>query len=464
MCDVTHGVTQMAILISEYGAFRLESKYLTTRNGIYQLRIRIPEDVRHHYPKKKTGQIRESLKTSDLVEATRACHRRVQALKAYWRKLRTGKVAAEEVDDAAIEFLKRFREAPGSAKDWEKTDAQPDRLIEEFQYASGGSEHGRVIVEDLPPVERRAHDLFTGAKVVERRFRDAIDLYDYYKGAPTAHEKRNRENILETLFEIAGDLPLSGYSRDDINRLIKHLSDQGNKSATIRRKVNRLKSVYSLALKEYEINQSDIFSRLQIPNDGEDQHERQPLTRSELETVTADCLAMDDQMRWAVSIAADTGMRLAEVIGLKKEDLHTDASVPHVDVKPNAVRSLKTKASERQIPLVGVALWAARRAKAETRGEFAFPRYTDDQECKSTYASNAISKWMKPRAAGKTAHCLRHTFRDRLRNVGCPSDVIDQLGGWRKQSVGQSYGRGYSLEYLMPWMEKIVIQDAQVRP
>ena len=35
-------------------------------------------------------------------------------------------------------------------------------------------------------------------------------------------------------------------------------------------------------------------------------------------------------------------------------------------------------------------------------------------------------------------HSLRHTFRDRLRAVGCPIDMIDQIGGWR--SVGGGGG------------------------
>ena len=28
-------------------------------------------------------------------------------------------------------------------------------------------------------------------------------------------------------------------------------------------------------------------------------------------------------------------------------------------------------------------------------------------------------------------------FRDRLRAVECPSEIIDQLGGWSLKSVGQ---------------------------
>ena len=45
-------------------------------------------------------------------------------------------------------------------------------------------------------------------------------------------------------------------------------------------------------------------------------------------------------------------------------------------------------------------------------------------------------------------HSLRHSMRDRLRAVNCPSDMIDQIGGWRKTSIGQNYGDGYDIERL----------------
>ena len=54
-------------------------------------------------------------------------------------------------------------------------------------------------------------------------------------------------------------------------------------------------------------------------------------------------------------------------------------------------------------------------------------------------------------------HGLRHSFRDRLRAVEAPSEVIDQLGGWSLKSVGQGYGNGYQLNILSKWLNKIVI-------
>jgi hypothetical protein len=60
---------------------------------------------------------------------------------------------------------------------------------------------------------------------------------------------------------------------------------------------------------------------------------------------------------------------------------------------------------------------------------------------------------------GNSKELLRLTFgffRDRLRAVQCPSDMIDQMGGWSTAGVGQSYGEGYSLNVSSEWLKSIV--------
>ena len=52
-------------------------------------------------------------------------------------------------------------------------------------------------------------------------------------------------------------------------------------------------------------------------------------------------------------------------------------------------------------------------------------------------------------------HGLRHSLRDRLRAVECPSDIIDQIGGWTTTGIGHAYGKGYSFKILAKWMERI---------
>ena len=50
---------------------------------------------------------------------------------------------------------------------------------------------------------------------------------------------------------------------------------------------------------------------------------------------------------------------------------------------------------------------------------------------------------------------IRHSLRDRLRAVECPSDIVDAIGGWKTSGVVQGNGNGYPLEVLERWMMKI---------
>ena len=52
-------------------------------------------------------------------------------------------------------------------------------------------------------------------------------------------------------------------------------------------------------------------------------------------------------------------------------------------------------------------------------------------------------------------HSFRHSLRDRLRAVECPSDIVDAIGGWKTSGVGHGYGNGYPLDVLNRWMNKI---------
>ena len=180
---------------------------------------------------------------------------------------------------------------------------------------------------------------------------------------------------------------------------------------------------------------------------------RMPIPIEDIRKIQSLCFEMDDDIRWLIALLSDTGMRLAEACGLVKQDIHLDGEVPFIRLCGHQWRRLKTSGSQRDIPLVGASLWAAQRAFDESTNQFLFPRYCNEEGCKADHASNALNKWLKQHVpTGCVAHSFRHSMRDRLRAVECPSDVIDQVGGWQSSSVGQSYGNGYALAILEKWL------------
>ena len=59
------------------------------------------------------------------------------------------------------------------------------------------------------------------------------------------------------------------------------------------------------------------------------------------------CLELDDDIRWIIAAISDSGMRLAEVIGLNASDVHLDENIPFVRLSEHQWRRLKTAESER---------------------------------------------------------------------------------------------------------------------
>jgi len=151
-------------------------------------------------------------------------------------------------------------------------------------------------------------------------------------------------------------------------------------------------------------------------------------------------------------------MRLAEAAGLTREDiLQDDDGSIFARVRPHPWRRLKTKGSERDVPLEGESLWAAQRILAQPAvSKFAFPRYNRRDTTNANAASAALNKWIKEYApSGCTMHSFRHAMRDRLRAVECPADIVDQIGGWQTDGVGHGYGNGYPLKVLRKWMKAV---------
>ena len=90
--------------------------------------------------------------------------------------------------------------------------------------------------------------------------------------------------------------------------------------------------------------------------------------------------------------------------------------------------------------------------------QFAFPTFNDGRRINANSASAALNKWLKSKIGqGYKIHSFRHSMRDRLRAVECPSDVTDQIGGWATVEVGQSCGKGYPEEIMIKWMRQLVI-------
>lgn len=283
---------------------------------------------------------------------------------------------------------------------------------------------------------------------------EALSLYIRLKGIGRDRLfRRTAERNIGYLIECLGDARISNIKPNDGGKFRDELVERGLSSSSVKRVLSSVKAIYNLAAKESGITNPNPFAGIFIPDSGS-VAERLPVPSQIITSIQEECLHIDDQNRWLIALISDTGMRLSEAAGLLTENIVLDQDIPHIRLRKHPWRSLKTASSERDIPLAGASLWAAQRIK-DAGSIFAFPKYCSEAKCNANSASAALNKWLKPRLPeGCVIHSFRHSLRDRLRAVECPSDIIDAIGGWTTAGVGHKYGKGHDLPELR-WMKML---------
>uniref|UniRef100_A0A9E8CP68 Tyrosine-type recombinase/integrase n=1 Tax=Bosea sp. NBC_00436 TaxID=2969620 RepID=A0A9E8CP68_9HYPH len=295
------------------------------------------------------------------------------------------------------------------------------------------------------------------------RLSEAGDLYRRLKGGGKGKGfKAYTDRHLGYVVECLGDAVIGDLKRTDAGRFRDFLIRRKLTTTSIKRVFSTVRAAVNLAISEHGLDCTNPFAGIFIPEVGA-KVVRPPIPTSVIRAVQTTCLDMNDDKRLLIALISDTGLRLAEALGLTKTDLKLHATVPHVDLKPHPWRSLKTASSTRTVPLVGASLSAAQRLAEITGGKRLFPRYATPTDVNANSASATLNKWIKSRLPkGCVIHSFRHSLRDRLRAVECPADIIDAIGGWTTQGIGHRYGSGHSLEVKQRWLKLIELQPTSM--
>ena len=374
----------------------LNVSYLYKKRGVFYFTKRVPCDVKSYY---KSDRIVICLRTKSNVSAVRVSKSLYQRLDDYWTSIRLTKLQVP-------------------------------------------AQHMLV---SKPPVNSNSN-----APLLS----EALSTYLKLKGV--GKDKifiRGANRNINYVIELLGDLPIDNYSSKDAASFRDWLLEKGLIVSSVKRVFSSVRAIINLIIQEHGLGINNPFSKTYMPENNEEQ-KRQSLPIDVVRKVQGLCKKQDDDLRWLIALLSDTGMRLGEGVGLLKSDINLDCDIPHINLVPHPWRRLKTRSSERCIPLVGASLWASRKI-LDNRNDsiYAFPRYTSVDNCNANSASAALNKWMKEQLTDNyVIHGFRHSFRDRLRAVECPLEIIDQLGGWSLRSVGQGYGKGFELEVLYKWI------------
>ena len=74
---------------------------------------------------------------------------------------------------------------------------------------------------------------------------------------------------LNIFISLAGDIDVGEYSREDAKLFVRHLTLRGNKTATVRRRINSLSAILNYTYAELDLDKRNPFTRLIIRNEGD---------------------------------------------------------------------------------------------------------------------------------------------------------------------------------------------------
>jgi len=209
-----------------------------------------------------------------------------------------------------------------------------------------------------------------------------------------------------------------------------------------------------VALHEQDLSRANVWQRLKVADHEPDKDKRQPFSMEQATEVLGHLPSVNTDLRRIGFITALTGARLAEICGLDAADVSL-GKVSSINIRPNPHRILKTKASNRIVPLIGHALDAVKAACEDHHSSGPiFPRYA--RPGGPDAASAALIKMLRTKVKIEDDklvwHSWRHTMKDLLRNARIDKEEQDGILGHAGKGVSFNYGKGPDIGLLRDLM------------
>jgi integrase len=257
------------------------------------------------------------------------------------------------------------------------------------------------------------------------------------------------ERAVRTFVEVVGNKPISEITRDDAHKFYRywleriappekgqkptHTASSGNRQIGELRKIFR--EYHAFMGEESKLNP---FAGLSFEERKKSKRPPFPTSWISDKILKVDALkGLNAEARAILLATIETGARPSETCNLGTSNIHLDGPVPYISFverdDPEAPRELKTKASVRQIPLVGVALLAFQNFPN------GFPRYREKEEA----ACATINKYLREKEAG------------------IDGEMREIFFGHRRSR--QEYGSGGALEWRRSLLERMALPfDAEI--
>ncbi len=265
----------------------------------------------------------------------------------------------------------------------------------------------------------------------------------------TASWKKIKKRAVSNFVKLCGDTPMREITRDHAREFYNWWAEKVMPSGDAKplspnsgnRDIGNLRKLYS-SYWEYEGEESreNPFRNLNFTENG-----GKDVPHFEDDWVLSKILepsvfeGLNSQAIRLVYALIETGCRPSEIANILPENIVLNHAVPHIKIRKQGNRQLKTISSIRDIPLVGVSLSAMKQAKE------GFPKYHD----KGNLLSVSLLKTFRRRGLFPTPdhriYSFRHSFEKRMLEAGLDYDLRCLLMGHK--NTRPKYGDGGSLEY-----------------
>lgn len=423
--------------------------YLRKRGRKYSFRKRVPIEFQHLFLKK---EIQVPLKTDSEKVALQRAHNFNLVLEEFWNSIQDSshpEYLNSELEDAIHDARKI------GFKYISKEDLVKKAPLHEFVNRINAAYHA-------PDKATKEYLLGGGSNPGALKLTKAKEKYfKFQKGNLTEYSEdqvlkwqRPRNRAVSNFIECVGDIEIDQISRDDVlkfrNWWVQRITGKSMSANTANKEFSIIKQIITNANDDYSLDMSvdKLFKGVRLKE--KEKATRMPFSNSFIKNkfLSGKSLSgLNEEARMLVFAMADTGARIKELIGLMDEDIYLKNDIPYIAIRPNDIRGLKTAQSERELPLVGSALFAFQKLNGS------FNHYLG----KSDLISNTINKYFRENntlpSNSHSLYSLRHSFEDRLTAVEPPDKVQAMLMGHKY--TRPRYGSGPTLAQKKFWLDKI---------
>jgi len=431
-------------------------EFLTKRAGFWHYARRVPLAYAELDPR---GVIRQSTKIRvaddpKAIRATKAAERINGELETYWRACRAGEGSeAKARYDRVRTDARRMGFAYITAS--EVAQLPIAEILARFEALAAGKRDDRpaeaAVLGAVEPPALDLDGLFEEFEALMKASNKGLSADQLRKWA------NPKKRAIANLRGVIGNKPLTQITRSYALDFQRWWADrvlvEGMEIETANKDIGHLNKMLSKVDHAHRMGLGAVFAQLRIEGGKTGQRVAFPAAWVQDKLLAEGALdRLNPEARRVLYLVVETGLRLSEACNLTAETIRLDDPVPHVMVRPDG-RRMKTEQSERDMPLVGVAL-AAMRAQPE-----GFPRYRDNAGTLSATVNKFLDENGLLPGQGQTLYSLRHTFEDRLTAVEAPDKVAAALMGHKYHRP--RYGIGPSLAQKAEWLGRIAFKEPE---